>query len=301
MKKKFIFDLIPSTTKEKKPSFDNSFFKNIKKSNRLSHFEHTSNFVELVYKPFVSKNEDRLKNNSQIIKKNLPQIDQYKKTSLINMNTLENSDIYPKNSNKKTNLNLLPKININNLNRLHKLNNLNYFNKKLKNSHNNNIHNKSEKNSDFDVKSQLVEKDSLFLTNTNNYDKFDIFPNTELRNDLLSSIQKIERLLKTPIRQDKRKKLFQKIYNQDENFVKSLKETKKEKFNSSLMDYQNNLMNLICTRMSDDNLRSLSIRLKKIREKNDIVQPIQINWEEYNKLLNNLDKIKNRSKPKLLI
>ncbi len=93
---------------------------------------------------------------------------------------------------------------------------------------------------------------------------------------------------KTQNKKDRRKKLFQMIYKQDGKFSNSLKKIKREKSNSSLMEYQNNLMNLICNRMSDDNLRFLSIKLKKVREDNETLQPIKINWEEYNKLLNNL-------------
>ena len=103
-------------------------------------------------------------------------------------------------------------------------------------------------------------------------------------------------MLKTPIRQYRTKKLFHNIYKHDEQFMKSLKQRKKEKGTNSLIDYQINLMTLLSSRMSDENLRSLSINLKKIREKNESVQPLKINWEEYNKLLINLNKIKNKSK-----
>ena len=157
---------------------------------------------------------------------------------------------------------------------------------------------KKEKFSDLSLNNPF-EKDSLFLTN--NYVGLNIFPRNEERDDLLSSIRKIERMLKTPPRADRKNKLFGKIYKQDEEFTKDLKKRKKEKGNYSLINYQNNLMTLVSSRMCNDNLRELSINLKKIREKSETVQPIKINWEEYNKLMTNIGKLKMKSKLYILI
>ena len=253
---------MPRITEKKKTLSRNSFLINLNDKNNQSNVHQNFDFIENESKPYC-ENDDNSKNSFQ-------------------------KNLLPPLKNSKTKKNFLEKTNTSNS--LMKLPQINHKQKNLS-AYEIQINNPQKHERDF--------SNTLFLTSNN--ENLNNFPNKDLRDDLLASMQNIERMLKTPIIQDRKKVHFQRIYNQDEIFLNDLKKRKKEKSKLSLMQYQNNLMDVISKRMSDDNLRSLSMNLKKIREKNETVQPLKINWNEYNKILKNLNKLKNKSKNIFLI
>ncbi len=136
------------------------------------------------------------------------------------------------------------------------------------------------------------KKDSLDVSSDD--EMFDNLPELELRNNLLDgrfldkngnyklNENDLVNILKSPKNPPpKRKKLFDKIYKIDDQFLDIMDKTRKNKDKYPLMDYQNRIFGLLTVRMSKENLKKLSIQFKDVRELSDRVQAMTpVDWQE---------------------
>ena len=116
---------------------------------------------------------------------------------------------------------------------------------------------------------------------------FNYSPELELKYNLLNdnkskNIQLLNadyNLINHPLKRiEKSKRIFNMIYNIDDNYLKQINDAKGKK-NLSLIDYQNNLMLLLSKRLSKDLLRKLSVDFKELRDLADKVKRIpHIDW-----------------------
>jgi hypothetical protein len=159
----------------------------------------------------------------------------------------------------------------------------------------NNIHKVKNKNRDHSKSRQM--KDSLDIDSEDEI--FDHLPEIELRNNLLdggksfnnsgNKFNEYVNLFKNPKRPQKRKKLFDKIYKIDDEFLDDLDKTKKNKDKYDLIDYQNKIFGLLTARMSKENLRKLSLQFKDVQELAARVQSIGgVDWDEITKQIENI-------------
>lgn len=115
---------------------------------------------------------------------------------------------------------------------------------------------------------------------------FNLSPEEGLKYNLLINNQ--EKIPKFKKLMDKRTKMFNSIYQIDEEFLDNLNNIKKKK-HLPLLDYQNNLINLISNRMSKENLRKLSTKLNQIREiTNKVYKLPYVDWNQFEILIKNV-------------